>query len=288
MVPPPAAAATLAETAVSRVRDDPEARLGLMRRLYEHPVLGRGRLPYRRAVTAFMRWQLRRGLLDPPATASGGSPWWRAVNEDLLRVTVEAGYLAGGSPGPASSPAVAAAREFIERPTASRWYRAHNLAVVQGYLTHRELAEREDRVERFFLNLVLLRVLYAHALVAAPRLALGRLAPAAPPLGDPRLGMTGIFLSLSRVLPGRYPLGEDVEPYVAAEHSFGRFLDVGIIQPRLRALYDWSADELRVPALAELLVEEVPTYAWDPVDRGPWNPPVGRLARTARTCLPPP
>jgi hypothetical protein len=56
------------------------------------------------------------------------------------------------------------------------------------------------------MNVVLCRVLYAHALVAAPRMSLGWLRPLAPVLGDPRLGMTGIFLSLSRVLPDEYPL----------------------------------------------------------------------------------
>ncbi|EID16370.1 hypothetical protein MXEN_04598 [Mycobacterium xenopi RIVM700367] len=76
-------------------------------------------------------------------------------------------------------------------------------------------------MERFFINLVLVRVLYTHALVAAPRLALGWLAPAGRLLGDPRLGITGIFLSLSRVLPDRYPLGEHVTTFVEAEHGFG-------------------------------------------------------------------
>ena len=37
-----------------------------------------------------------------------------------------------------------------------------------AYLEHRDLAERENRAERFFINLVLVRLLYAHALVAAP------------------------------------------------------------------------------------------------------------------------
>lgn len=68
-------------------------------------------------------------------------------------------------------------------------------------------------MERFFLNVVLVRVLFAHALVAAPWLALGWLAPLGCPAGDPRIGMTGIFLSLSRVLPDRYPLGDDVPTY---------------------------------------------------------------------------
>ena len=45
--------------------------------------------------------------------------------------------------------------------------------------------------------------------------------------------MTGIFLSLSRVLPDRYPLGDDVDTYIAVEHGFGHMLDIGVIQPRI-------------------------------------------------------
>ena len=123
------------------------------------------------------------------------------------------------------------------------------LTIASAYLANEDLARREGRVERFFINLVLVRVLYAHALVAAPRLALGWLAPCGRLLGDPRLGMTGIFLSLSRVLPDRYPLDDDLSRYVDAEHSLGHLLDVGIIVPRLGQLYDWSAGELGLPAL---------------------------------------
>jgi hypothetical protein len=97
----------------------------------------------------------------------------------------------------------------------------------------------ESRPERFFLNVVLLRMLYAHALVAAPRLSLGRFAALGSMLGDPRLGMAGIFLSLSRVLPDRYPLDRDLEAYVADEQSLGRMLDYGVIAPRLQRLYEW-------------------------------------------------
>ena len=130
--------------------------------------------------------------------------------------------------------AVTAHLDFIRRPTARNWYRAHNASIVAGYLDNEELAvQAELRVERFFINVVLVRVLFAHALVAAPRLALGWLAPLGRRSGDPRVGMTGIFLSLSRVLPDRYPLGDDVDTYVAVEHGFGHMLDIGIIAPRI-------------------------------------------------------
>ena len=233
-----------------------------------------------------MNWQLRRGLLNPSDSPNPGSPWWRAINERLLYDGAEARALAFGHSGPPSSPAVAAWREFIRYPTARTWYQAHNLSIVRGYLEHEHLAARETRVERFFINLVLLRVLYAHALVAAPRLALGWLALAGRPLGDPRLGFTGIFLSLSRVLPDRYPLGDDVRPYVEAEHGFGHLLDIGVIQPRVERLYAWSATELEVPGLRQLLSGQTPCYAWPSEDRHPWNPAPSRIARLSRILLP--
>jgi hypothetical protein len=281
---------TAVDTAAARVaavRDRPDARLALMRELYEVPARAdRGHLPYRQAASAFMGWQLRRGLLNPADGATPGSPWWRAINERLLRDGWEARALAFGQPGAPSSPAVAATLEFIRRPSAQRWYRAHNVSVVAAYLENQHLAARESRVERFFINLVLMRVLYAHALVASPRLALGWLALAGRPLGDPRLGMTGIFLSLSRVLPDRYPLGENLAPYLRAEHGIAHLLDVGVIQPRLERLYDWSACELAIPALRRLLDGQTPCYAWPAHDQAPWHPVPSRPARLARRLLP--
>jgi hypothetical protein len=280
-------AAAIALAKVGEVRDDPSARLSLMQSSYRVPShVDRGYLPFRQAASAFMSWQLRRGLLNPVDSPTPGSRWWRAMNERLLYDGCEARALAFGSPGSPSSPTVAAWLEFIRQPTAGSWYRAHNMSVVGAYLGHEHLAARESRVERFFINLVLMRVLYTHALVAAPRLALGWLAFAGRPLGDPRLGMTGIFLSLSRVLPDRYPLGDDLTPYLQAEHGIGHLLDVGIIQPRLDTLYDWSARDLAVPGLRQLLDGQTPCYAWPAQDQQPWHPPPSRLARLARRLVP--
>ncbi|WAJ46667.1 hypothetical protein OK015_09520 [Mycobacterium sp. Aquia_216] len=177
--------------------------------------------------------------------------------------------------------------EFIRQPTARNWYRAHNASIAAAYLANQELARREARVERFFINVVLIRVLYAHALVAAPRLALSWLAPFGRPLGDPRLGMTGIFLSLSRILPDRYPLGDDVETYIALEYDFGHMLDVGVIQPRWVLLYDWSSDELSHPTLRDLLTDGTPSYAWDIEDAEIWRFEPALLARAARRIIRP-
>jgi hypothetical protein len=280
-------ASEVALASIGAVRDDPAGRLALMRSQYRVPPdLDRGYLPYRQAASAFMRWQLRRGLLNPIEEPRPGSPWWRAINERLLYDGGEARALAFGHPGPPSSPAVAAWLEFIRRPSAARWYRAHNMSVVGAYLENEHLAAREGRIERFFINLVLVRVLYTHAMVAAPRLALAWLAPAGQLLGDPRLGMTAIFLSLSRVLPDRYPLGDNIAPYAQLEHGLGHLLDVGVITPRVEGLYAWSATELDTPGLRQLLNGQTPCYAWPAVDQQPWNPAPSRLARLSRRLLP--
>ena len=238
-------AADWAIAQVIAVRDDPASRLALLERTYHGPV-GRAprQLPFRRAAISFLRWQADRGVLDPLDGSPPGSPWWRAVNERLLRDGCEAMARSGGLLGEPSSPTIWLWMSFIARPTARSWYRAHNASIVAAYLEHQELARHESVPERFFLNVVLIRVLYAHALVAAPRLALGRFAALGRILGDPRLGMAGAFLSLRRVLPDRYPLAHDVDAYLADENSLGRMLDYGVIVPRMQWLYDWSAQEL--------------------------------------------
>jgi len=280
-------AAAYADDQVAKVRGDPRARLDLLRQLYKVPAeVDRGYLPNRRAATAFMRWQLGRGLLNPDSHAQPGSPWWRHVNEALLLDTSEASALAFGHPGEPRTPGAAATLEFIREPSARSWYRAHNLTIATAYLANEELARQESQVERFFINLVLVRVLYAHAMVAAPRLALGRLSPVSRPLGDPRLGMTAIFMSLSRVLPDRYPLAGDLTQYVEAEHSIGHLLDVGIIMPRAAQLYGWSAETLGLPEVDRLIADGTPRYAWGNDEPDVWDPAPSRLARAARRLIP--
>jgi hypothetical protein len=282
-------AATIAAERVAQVRNHPDRRLDLLRSSYAPPPGAAPlHLSYPRAAIAFMGWQLRRGLLNTLDDKRPGSPWWRALNERLLRDTCEARLRVLGHPGPASSSSVESSVQFALHPSPRTWYLAHNVTIVRAYLDHRELAERENRVERFFINLVLVRVLDAHALVAAPRLALAWLAPIARWLGDPRLDMTGMFLSVSRVLPQLYPLQGELDDYIADEHAFGRLLDLGVIVPRLTELYRWSADELRIPEVANLVCDTTPAYAWDYLDREPWAPPPKRLVRAVRRILPAP
>jgi hypothetical protein len=275
-----ASATSFATSSVQRVRDDPAGRRELMSTTYDGVVRnGRRHTPYRAAALSFMDWQLGRGLLAPLDASRPGSVWWRSVNEQLLRDGCEAASLAEGRAGEPSSQQVQFWTEFLARPSAAGWYRAHNASIVAGFLESRELADEESESERFFMNVALLRVLYAHALVGNPRLALGRFRMLGPVLGDPRLGMAGAFLSLGRVLPDRYPLGDLLSEYLQGEHGLGRLIDYAIIAPKLQALYEWSAGAISEPRLTAMVRDGAPVYAWPYERRDVW---VGRESRLER------
>jgi hypothetical protein len=113
-----ASALARAEAQVAAVRDDPAARLALMGRVFHGPTGHAPRhLPFRRAALSFMRWQARRGVLNPLDASPPGSVWWRAVNARLLRDGCETIALLGGLAGAPSSQAVQLWLEFGARPT---------------------------------------------------------------------------------------------------------------------------------------------------------------------------
>lgn len=90
--------------------------------------------------------------------------------------------------------------------------------------------------------------------------------------------MAGVFLSMGRVLPDRYPVDDAIENYLDEEHTFGRLLDYTVIGPRLQLLYEWSARELGHPELATLVSDGTPVYAWSAADRREWEAPKLSLA----------
>ena len=115
-----------------------------------------------------------------------------------------------------------------------------------------------------------MRVLYAHALVAAPRLALGRLAPSAALSAIPGSGWRALPLAPPRD-PKRLSAYRDVEWYIDDEQRLGRLVDYAVIAPRLQRLYEWSAEDLGEPRLLELVRDGSPIYAWPYEQRHVWG-----------------
>jgi len=260
------------------VEDSPAARRRVAAAFYAAD----GRRAFGRAELRFLRWETARGVLDAMTGRHPGSPWWRAINTRLLRDKLEADLLSTGADGSPSSPAVNLWLEFIAAPTPLSWYRAHNASITAGYLAHEALASAELRAERFVMNIALARVLFTHAMLARPRLVLGRLAALGPRLADPRRGAVDLFLDLRRPFPEHYPLtGITVAELVGREGRVPRAIDDGVIVPRLAAVYDYAAEALDQPRLTSLLAGGAPCYAAGDGGADAWSTGAGVLPRLA-------
>ncbi|MFE1441985.1 hypothetical protein [Streptomyces sp. NPDC058739] len=257
-----------AEARIAPVRDDVHGRVALARDFYTDSSGPLRR--YGHAELSFLRWSAARGVLAPESSDPPGSAWWRSVNEELLRDKVEASLLCAGVRGEPRSKSVEYWMQCIRTPSPASWYRAHNASIVAGYLRHEDLAAAESQVERFMINVALLRVLFTHAMLAEPRLALGRLAGFGPRLVDPRSRTVKWFLDLGRSFPSEYPVITPARETILDEHAIARMLDYGVIAPRLPALYEFSAGALDEPRLPGLLDAGVPAYVWQPQERSLW------------------
>ena len=162
-------APALIRAAATAVPSGADERLGLTQAFYSRFGLGYGAgdgYGYGTSQVDFTRWEVRRGALHP----ENGSTWWRAVNGEVLRDMLEAHYLysAGLAACDDLRPAVSAWLAYIQTPSASGWYAAHNASIIAGYRAYEALAEAETLAERLMIANTLYRVTLADRMVSAP------------------------------------------------------------------------------------------------------------------------
>jgi hypothetical protein len=257
------ALAAIARRDVDALSNDPEARYAMRAAFYRRwGKSGDGDVGIGRSELDFMRWEITRGVLD----ASSGSAWWRRVNARLIYDARLAELIVDRAPS--LDPGTPAARRWLEfmRSTdaaswARLWYRAHDASIVSGYLDAIDEARAEPSSERFFVNVVLYRLLYAEALVEGVALGLlGRV------LADPRMPSVEALLDLPGYYPAHYPMTNDeLRDLVHRGHSLSAdlldvVLDDVLILPELDTLYARAAEWLDLPALTTLAVNGRPRY----------------------------
>jgi hypothetical protein len=259
-----------ADRRVAAVRESPTARYGLREDFYREYGFGLGD-GLGNAELAFLEWEIERGVLVNPAAPKPGSPWWRAVNEGLLRDGERAREAhQAGLDDQVHDPDVRRWITYLNAPSAVTWYRAHNGTVSSGYLDEVELARRESPVEQQFVNIVLYRVLFAQVMVegrAFPERALSELASIA---ANPRLPAVEVLTGAPDFYPKNYPLTpKDVKHVLhrgpGLEELAVDVLDEVLILPHAERIYTYCAQVLAQPRLLELLADGKPVYPPAPV-----------------------
>ncbi|MDX1436039.1 MAG: NAD(P)-binding protein, partial [Anaerolineales bacterium] len=255
---------------VKRVHNDPEGRYQMRVAFYEKygggPEGGFGT-----SELAFMRWEIERGVLNPPDDPqTPGSPWWKHVNEAILyNAALAAEIHERGLARERASQPVGFWLDYIEQPAPRAWYRAHNASIVQGYLDNEDLIHREGRAEQIFVNVVLYRLLFAQAMVEDTPEGFGELGEV---MADPLSPAVDILVHLPSFYPRHYPLShEGIRDVMHRGHTIfdgiEDFFDEVIILPRLGLLYNSVARWLSMPRLRHLIKGHAVNYP--PAPSGP-------------------
>lgn len=251
---------------MAEVRDDPYGRLALAEEAY---LFGTGSAVeyFSRAELAFIRWEIRRGVLNSPDSSGGqrrGSRWWRTINEGLLRDCEEAslmhreGLASGGS-----SLAVNHWLAFFISPSPEAWYRAHNASVVCGYLDGSELAVHESRAEQILMSVILTRALYAYML-ATRHARLGPLARIGQWLANPSGEGIVAVIDFPEFYPPTYPMSRDAARRLlgiglSPQALAGRISNL-VISWDIQRVFSWNAERLGIPDLMTLIRNGSPSY----------------------------
>lgn len=256
-----------AQEIVQGVSNFPDARLALRKNFYKkygkpEPFSPYG---YGDSELAFMQWEKKRGVLNPMDVEGipPGSPWWREVNSHFLFLSTYAQLIYESKEIPPHSlePPVRFWIDFIRKPEAATWYRAHNSSIIAGYVHCESIAPQETLAEQIFMNIVLYRVIFAQAMVERDTLLddLGAV------MANPEFEAVKLITSIEDFYPDQYPLTQkDIKEILGRGHSLGdttvRILDNGIILPRLEEFYNHAVIWDESPELMNYIHKGKPYY----------------------------
>jgi len=156
---------------------------------------------------------------------------------------------------------------FVQAPSRSSWYAAHNSSVALGYIDNAALARDEIPLEQLLMNNTITRVLFAEALEDGRRLDLGPVAHIARWLGDPRTDGVGTFVDVPDFYPDHYPLSHEDDLRITHRvRSLGDMLaavvDDLIVAPVVPRLFADAAERLALVDLKRFVHAEAVAYPW--------------------------
>ncbi|MBW1296451.1 hypothetical protein [Aquimarina litoralis] len=252
-----------AQTIVDGVSNDPEGRYQLRYDFYQKygdPFV-KGREGLGNSELAFIKWEIKRGTLNPIDGKQPGSPWWREVNSyflylaTLAQLIKESGDTFEDLPVP-----VQFWLDYIETPNECSWYRAHNSSIIAGYEIADTIAFKENIYEQYFMNIVLYRLLYAQSMVEGVTFGiLGKI------FGNPRGCAVSLITDIEAFYPTHYPLSkEDIKYVTHKAHNFFGLVEIVFdkifILPHLDDLYKEAATWNNSPIVTKFIHNNKPIY----------------------------
>ena len=249
----------------AKVSNDPQGRYLLRENFYKKHGFGKaGSYGYGTSELAFMRWEIRRGVLNPVDDKSHrGSEWWRYVNWHFLYHGTFASLLfENGFTHEDADGATGLWLYYMREPSPRSWYAAHNASISHGYYFSKELALSETHYEQQFIKQVLIRLLYAQVLVMGEKYSLGLLGEF---LANPDDNMVNELLHVPDFYPDHYPLSAaDILRITYKEFALmdwlAKLFDKQIIGPHITQIFNSVSNWIKFPVLQTFVVDHAVIY----------------------------
>lgn len=211
----------------------------------------------------FMKWEIRRGVLNPlDHPKIKGSRWWRDVNLEFIIISQTAADIHEGMlhDYPIDNE-IQMWLDYFKQRTGKAWYRAHNATIIKAYFKCREQAHEESKYEQVFMNEVLYRLLFAQAMEEDDSIfkELGVLG------SNPMTPAVDIMVKIPSFYPESYPLThEEIKFIMHKGHGIQGIIekafDEYLILEHIESLYKLASKWVNIPALVRLLKSKKPIY----------------------------
>ncbi|SHI43151.1 hypothetical protein [Aquimarina spongiae] len=194
-----------------KVENCPEGRLSLRKAFYEKYGFSKlAKYGYGQSEINFIEWEIKRGVLNTIDDANRqGSIWWRNMNMQLIYDSEFARVLTESKAY--RSPCCNSVKKwlnYIQHPSPQTWYQAHNGSVIAACIKFSKEVAIESVYEKKFIKDVLIRVLFAQAMVEGKEFAFGKMGKL---LANPIFPAVKIITGRPKLYPKNYPLEQETQ-----------------------------------------------------------------------------
>ncbi|MCH2032839.1 MAG: hypothetical protein MK202_04880 [Tenacibaculum sp.] len=188
------------------IEDSPNCRLELRKQFYsDHGYSKLAKYGYGQSEIDFIKWQIQRGVLNTiHCKSKKGSSWWRKMNMQIIFDSELANKIVALNHDFSEIPeSVKYWINYIKSPSSKSWYKAHNSSIISASIKFSDEIESESIIEKKFIQDVLIRVMYAQAMVEGKIFPFGRIGSI---LANPIFPAVKMIIKRPNLYPNDYPL----------------------------------------------------------------------------------
>lgn len=240
----------------STVVNSPEGRLNLRKKFYlKYGFSKLAKYGYGQSEIDFIEWEIKRGVLnDVNDIHKKGSVWWRKMNMQIIHDSEFARLLFETKSNCKSiSESVKNWLNYLNKPDSKSWYQAHNGSIINACFQFSKEIEIESHYEKIFIKDVLMRVLFAQAMVEGKEFAFGKLGKI---LANPILPAVKIITRRQKLYPISYPLTQEnySSNEVFLEHHIRTFVNKYVIDKNEKKLFQFAAELIGITERTEFIM----------------------------------